>query len=374
MKVHRWIIAIGFIAITVFTLGFIKFQQIDEAMDMAASFPEPSATVNTAVTKVSENKQTYQVTGQAVAPQVITIQNELAGTIAKVNFKGGELVKKGQLLLALNTFEEQAQLVAAKARLKLAKITFERFQDLVQEKKISQQEFDTAEADFSVAKSDKVNIESIINKKQLFASFDGKVGLETYQVGQFLPANSKITKLVGNSPEMWIDFQLSQTKSRLAVGDTVSIQTINESIHKAYKTASIIAVTRYVQAQSRHLGYRAQLDEGQPWLNHNEIVKVTISKAAQPAILVSRAAVNRNHSGAYVFELIKDKDQQYRAKKLTVELGERIGDQQVILSGLQSNVLIATEGSFKLREGLLVYSSSLLKSEQAASSLAGALN
>ncbi len=371
MKLRRWIVAIVFIALTILILGFFKFQQIQAGMKMAASFPEPSATVNTVVTEVSEHKTSYQVTGQAVAPKVINIQNELAGTINKVNFKGGDSVKKGQLILALNIFEEKAQLVAAKAKLKLAKKSYKRMGVLVKDKKVSQQEFDSAEADLRIAQSDIANLESVISKKQLFASFDGKVGLETYQEGQFLPANSNITTLIGKGPEIWIDFQLAQTKQKLSVGDTVQISVISDDANE-HRAATIIAVNSFVKAQSRHLGYRARLDMGQLWLNHNEIVQVKVFKPAQRVVMVPKAAVNRNHYGSFVFQLIEDDAQKYRAKKVPVKLGSRAGDQQVILSGIESEMLIATDGAFKLREGILVYPKLLANSRVDDQALNGA--
>ncbi|WP_286262716.1 efflux RND transporter periplasmic adaptor subunit [Thalassotalea atypica] len=360
MKIHRWIIAILFIALTISGLGFFKFQQIQAAMDMAAAFPEPSASVNTITTEVSEHQSSFQVTGQAISIQAIEIQNELAGTIDTVNFKGGDQVKKGQHLLSLNILDEQAQLVAARAKQKLAKINFERMGVLVAEKKVSQQDYDAAEADLSIARAEIASLESTINKKQIFASFDGQVSLETYQVGQFLPANTTISTLIGNGPEIWIDFQLAQTKQRLSIGDKVAVRSITNG-QQQFKSATIIAINSQIKAQSRHLSFRAELPDGQSWLNHNEIVQVRVFNKTEQTVLLPKAAVNRNHFGAFVYELVQDDDQQYRAKKVPVELGVRTGDLQVIHSGLQPNMLIATDGSFKLREGILVYPKALAK-------------
>jgi len=355
MKIYRWITAFIFIAITISGLGFFKFQQIQAAMEMAAAFPEPSASVNTTVTEISEHKPFSQTTGQAVSTQAIEVQNELSGIIDKVNFKGGDQVTKGQLLLSLNTQEEEAQLVAAKARLKLAKINFERMGILVVEKKVSQQSYDAAEADLSIAQSEIANLETIINKKKIFASFNGNVGLETYQVGQFLPVNTTITTLIGNGPEIWVDFQLSQTKQRLSIGDTVTVASINNRQEQQYKPATIVAVNSQIKANSRHLNYRAELSDGESWLHHNEILKVKVFEQREQAVLVPKAAVVRNHYGSFVFELVQDDSKQYRAKKIPVEVGVRNGDFQIVLTGLKANTLIATDGAFKLREGLLVY-------------------
>lgn len=140
------------------------------------------------------------------------------------------------------------------------------------------------------------------------------MSLETYQVGQFLPANTTISTLIGNGPEIWIDFQLAQTKQRLSIGDKVAVRSITNG-QQQFKSATIIAINSQIKAQSRHLSFRAELPDGQSWLNHNEIVQVRVFNKTEQTVLLPKAAVNRNHFGAFVYELVQDDDQQYRAKK-----------------------------------------------------------
>ncbi|SFD50080.1 efflux RND transporter periplasmic adaptor subunit [Pseudoalteromonas denitrificans] len=354
MKLYRWFITIFIIAITVSGLGFAKFQQIQAAISMAESFPEPSATVNSIITTTTQYQESEEVTGQVSATQVVKLQNELSGIITKVNFSAGQTVKKGQLLLAINSVEEQTQLDAAEANLRLAKNNFSRMTKLLSNKKVSQQEFDTANAQLHVDKASVENFKAIIAKKEILAPFDGVVGLETYQVGQFIAINSDITTLVGSESVVWIDFQLAQTKEKLKLGDSVLIKAIND-VKTRYKTATIIAKNSQIKSQSRHMLYRAALDNGRQWYEHNEIVKIKVVKPSQSLVLVPNSAVSRNQSGNYLFVLEKDDNQQYRAHKIKVELGKRIEDQQIIKSGIEAGKRISTEGTFKLREGLLVY-------------------
>lgn len=354
MNIKAWLIAIFIVAVTVISLGFVKFQQIQAAMQMADSFPEPSATVNTHTTALSSYQKNYQVTGEVVATQVVSLQNELPGTIEKVNFDAGDTVTKGQLLLTLDTSQEQAQLSASQATLLLTKSSLERITTLFEQDKISQQEYDTAQAQYKIAQANTKHLKSVIAKKHIYAPFSGTLSLATYQVGQFLPAYSHITTLVGKQPTIWVDFQLPQTKQQLKVGDNVFVSNINEGSRHT-KVAKIIAVNSQIKSQSRHLQYRAQLDNADRWLKHNEIVKIKVLEAPQNIILVPSSSISRDHFGNYVFQLIENDKKQYRAKRITVELGIREQNQQVILSGLSTNVLISTDGTFKLREGLLVY-------------------
>jgi membrane fusion protein (multidrug efflux system) len=75
----------------------------------------------------------------------------------------------------------------------------------------------------------------------------------------------------------------------------------------------------------------------------------------QQVVVVPTNAIKRNHFGEFVYRLEKDEQQNWRAKAIKVELGERVEDQQIILSGLDVGEFIATEGAFKLQENLLVY-------------------
>jgi RND family efflux transporter MFP subunit len=355
LNIHRWLIATLVILIIISGLGFFKYQQVQAMLKMAESFPEPSATVGTVVTEISTYTPSIMVTGQAVATKVVVLQNELPGVIDHVAFSAGDFVTKGQLLLSQNTVEEKARLDAALASLKLARNNFERMQSLVKSNKVSQQQYDSADAEFKIAKANIVNLESIIAKKQFRAPFGGQLGLESYQVGQYLAANTNITSLVDDEPIMWIDFQLSQTQRQLALGDLVYVAAIHRDNNHSAVAAKIIAKSGQVTAQSRHMKYRAELPNGREWLSHNEIVKIQVPEVELQAAVVPAAAVVRNQSEAFVFELIMDETKQYRATALPVQLGTRDGDNQVILSGVSAGLLIATEGAFKLREGLLVY-------------------
>ena len=355
MKIYRWLITIFIIAVTISSLGFAKFQQIQAAMAMAESFPEPSAAVNSIVTEQTQYQTSEKTTGQISATQVVQLQNELAGNISNVNFSAGQTVEKGQVLLSFNATEELAQLKAAEASVILAQNNFERMTKLIKLKKISQQEYDASKAQLLVDQSSVENLKAIIAKKRIIAPFSGVVGLDTYQVGQFISANTALTTLVGNDSKVWIDLQLAQTKEKLKVGDSVLVKAINN--RQEYKEAKIIAKNSQIKSQSRHMKYRAQLQGGRQWFEHNEIVEVKVIKPEQSVILVPSASISRNQSGDYLFALDKDDNNQYRARSIKVEIGQRVADQQVVLTGIQAGQLISTQGTFKLREGLLVYPS-----------------
>ncbi|MBE0365934.1 hypothetical protein PULV_b0642 [Pseudoalteromonas ulvae UL12] len=355
MHIRRWALALFITVGTIAGLSFLKFQQVQAAIAFGESFPEPSATVQTTVTKKESFSAQYKVTGQARALQVVALQNQLSGNIVSVNFNAGDIVEAGQVLLSLDTSEEEAQLNAAKATFALAKSTLERNRQMLIGKKVSQQVVDSALADYQIAIANIDNLNSIINKKQVIAPFRGRVGIDTFEVGQFLPNNSPITTLIAQSNQIWVEFKLPQTKTRLAIGDQVWVEQINQHKTNPKISAKVVAKQTQMEANSRHQTYRVVLDNSDDVIAHNELLNIYITQPAQSVIMVPNLAITRTSQGDFVYQLRQDDTNTLRAHKLAVELGPRLGDNQAIISGLESNMLIATIGAFKLSQGLLVY-------------------
>jgi len=353
MKIMRWVTTIALITTVVTSLGFVKFSQIQAAMAMAEAFPEPSATVNTQVTETVNYQAKSKVTGQVVAPQMVDLTNEYQGKVTLIGFAPGQHVIEDQFLLELDSSEEKTRLSAAEARLTLAEKTVFRLRDLRAQNRVSAEALDQAEAELAINQSDVDNLRVIIEKKTIRAPFSGVVGLNQFNEGQFLPAFSMITTLVGQQKQMWIDFKLPQTAMPLELEQVIEFTTIENTVR--HGIAKIIAKTPILTASSRHIEYRAVF-ENVTELGHNTMVNLFVPKdKALNVVMVPNSAVKRDHFGDYVFLLEKDEQGQYRAAPRKVQLGLREKENQVVLEGLTGGEFIATEGSFKLREGLLVY-------------------
>lgn len=353
MKVKAWLAAILLVVLVIVALGFTKFTQIQAAIAFGESFPEPSATVKSVYAQTTQYTQTVKVVGQLSAPKQLTLSNEYPGLVSEVNYKPGDLVEKGQALIKLDTRIEAANLAAAKARLALAQSTFKRFEALLKQKRISQEEVDQARANLLVAEAEVTNLSLVIAKKTLSAPFAGRVGLEQYEVGQYLDGNTQLTTLVGVNPTIWLDFSLPQTIQQLAIGDTVTVQLIGQG--DTAIPAKVIAKTAQINAGSRQQGYRAELNNTDNQFTPNQIVSVFVPVATNTVVAVPTNAITRNHFGEFVYVLEKDAAQNWRAKPVKVTLGDKVHDQQMVLSGLSGGEFIAAEGAFKLSENLLVY-------------------
>lgn len=353
MSIKRWFISLFIVLTVIVSLGFVKFQQIQAAIAFGESFPEPSASVQSAVTESVPYARTTKVVGQLRATQEMVVRNEFAGEITFVGFTPGEVVPKGKLLMRIDTSIDEADLKAAQSRLKLAKLTYQRVKKLLAQNRVSEDEVDAAEAEIAVTKAEVKNLEIVIAKKNIRAQFAGRVGLNEFQVGELLAANSEITTLIGTGNEIWVDFAVPQTLPQPKVGDNIGIEVVARGSQR-YQ-AQVIALDPFIDVGSRQQSYRGILDNSQGELQHNQLVSVFVSEPETSVVVVPTNAIKRNHFGDFVYRLEKDELQNWRAKPVKVELGEKIQDQQIILTGLNVGEFIATEGAFKLQENLLVY-------------------
>src|SRR5690348_3319606 len=135
------------VVVVIAGLGFVKYRQIDTAMKAFANYQPPPVAVTTLAAKQESWPATLNAIGTVVAVQGVTVSADLPGIVNRINFESGQVVHQGDVLVELDTRQEQAQLAAAEADRDLAQVNFKRLQGLVKDGVITQAEFDKAEAD-----------------------------------------------------------------------------------------------------------------------------------------------------------------------------------------------------------------------------------
>lgn len=354
MNIVRWIIVTLILAGITFGLYSYKTSLQEASAAQGASMPEPAATVSAITVDTIAYQDKVQVNGEVQAFRSLTLNNELAGQITKLNAPSGSVVKKGQIVIELDHRDEDARLLSAEATLTLNQQTLNRYSKLQKNNEISEELVDQAKASVQIAKSTIAVLKTAIAKKELFAPFDAKVGIHNLEVGQYLDNNSQVLQLIGMHDFTWVDFYLPQVYQELPLGSLVNVNVIGKDNNVE---AKIIAVDPQLSNASRNLKYRAQIPSSTLSLKPNTLV--TVKAPTAPSIMVTVVpdlAIKRDPLGTYVFILEPESDgQSYRASQVKVEVGARQGNQVMITSGLIQGQLIANKGSFKLFPGMKVY-------------------
>lgn len=358
MSFLKWILTLLACAAIAGGLGYYKYVEIRSGIEMAANYPEQSATVEAGTVATAEYQPVIVLLGDVVAPRRLDLSNEFAGEIMAVGFRSGERVEAGQLLLQLDISLEQAQLEAARARAEVASLAYERNRRLVDSGVSNQEVLDRARADLATANAEIAVLERTIAKKTLRAPFSGRAGLHTFEPGQYLSENSLVTSLVGDSEELWVDFQVPQFYPPLVTGDRVGLKPAGGSAAAGVIEATVIAENTVLNTGNRSRAYRASLPLT-PGLAPQAMVQVEAPVATAEILLqVPSTAIQNDPLGQYVFVLRDDPASgAFRAQRQGVSV-RVIRNGQALLepgSGLQAGQRIATAGAFKLYQGILTH-------------------
>jgi membrane fusion protein, multidrug efflux system len=283
----------------------------------------------------------------------VEIRNELAGTVVEMGFASGDIVEAGQVLVRLDTREEDASLAAAQADARLAQVVFDRRDRLRSSPAISELDLDRAREELAAATARVANLEAVIAKKTLVAPFRARVGLTDLQPGAYLDTGTRIAMLQGVDPDAYVDFALPQDMAA-AIRPGVSVKLAGAQIPGGSVAAEIVAEDASVDATNRAVRFRAIARGLGERLRPGAFVDVVaVTAPPRPALLVPLTAVRRAPYGQHVFVLV-DEDGRSRARQRVVHTGAVQGTDIVVTDGLAEGELIAGAGSFKLREGLLV--------------------
>ncbi len=338
-------------------LAGVKFRQIQVGAAQAASFQPPPEAVTTAIAKSGEWPEALTAIGTATAVQGVTLSADLPGTVAEIAFESGKQVRAGQVLVRLDTRQEQSQLAAVEAQRDLARLNLKRLSDLRQQGIVSEADYDRASAELKQAEARVGEIRATLERKQIRAPFDGLLGIRQVSLGQYLDAGDPVVPLQSLDP-IYVSFSVPQQEvAKLRVGGAVRVAP--EGGAAAELTGRITAVDSIVDQATRNLQVQATFANGQGRLRPGMFVQAHIvlgrstDVVALPASAVSYAPYG--DSVFVVTELKSPAGQPSRGvEQRFVKLGGSRGDQVAVLSGVAPGDEVVTSGAFKLRQGAAV--------------------
>ncbi len=330
-----------------------KIVSVRHASAASASPPEPVEAVEVAVARPRQHRRTTTAIGTVIALRSITLRNELPGTVREIRFVPGQIVQAGALLVALDVSVEEAELAAQEAQAAAAESLLRRVQRASQNRAASEAEVDRARAERDVALAQMARIRAIIARKTLRAPFRARVGLADVHPGQYLNEGSQITTLQGVDDAAHVDFAVPQpVAAGLRVGQRVEIFTGSET---SSTPARIVAFDARIDPATRNAAVRARIEDAANGPRPGASVRVLVPVGPpETAVVVPVSALRRDPGGDHVFVIAPGADGKPRAQRRPVESGPLLGDDVLIHRGLAAGEQVATTGSFKLRDAVLV--------------------
>lgn len=318
---------------------------------MSGFQPPPSVVAVTDVKQV-EWRSTLTAVGSLVAVSGVAVTNEIAGMVKTIHFDSGQSVKKGQLLVELDSVTDQSELNGLLAAQRLAQIKFERSKKLISGKFVSKSDYDQNQALLDEALAAVATKKTVIEKKSIRAPFSGNLGIRQIDVGQFLNPGSDIVDLQQLDP-IYIDFQLPERY----LGDLADDQRVNVSVQaypgKVFK-GRVSAISPLIDQNTRSIQIRATLLNNDRLLHPGMFAQVqAVSDKSRTVLTLPDTAISYNPYGDFVF-VVESGTQGLTVESRQVETGETRKGRVEIVKGLSLGERVVSAGQIKLRNDMPV--------------------
>ncbi len=302
-----------------------------------------------AVSAMKSGYQTWQpqlkAVGSTRAISGVFVTSEVAGIVQSIHFKPGDIVKKGSLLVQLNADSDIALLHSLEIQARQAATVWERDKKQFKAQAISREALDAATSDAKSKLAQALQQKELVAKKSISAPFDGKLGINDINPGQFINPGTPIVSLQ-SLDNLYLDFYLPQQRvAEIAVGQTV-VYTVN-AYPQDVSSGTITCIDPNVDPATRNIRIEATVKNTRHLLlpGMYATVELQVGKPEQ-LLTLPQTAVTYNPYGDVVYLI-----ENGRAKQALVVTGTTRGDQVAIVSGIKEGDTVVTAGQLKLRNG-----------------------
>ncbi|HKJ71148.1 MAG TPA: efflux RND transporter periplasmic adaptor subunit, partial [Gammaproteobacteria bacterium] len=178
----------------------------------------PPVTVTTTEASARTWQPELHAVGSLTASNGVQVSPEAAGRVADIAFESGQQVQAGDLLVALNTDTEEAEVRRLQAEKELAENQLRRRRRLLRQNQTSQESVDEAAASVKSLSAQIERERTLIAKKRIRAPFDGVVGIRRVDMGEYVSPGDPLVTLQDLEP-LFVDFNLPQKDlDRVATG------------------------------------------------------------------------------------------------------------------------------------------------------------
>lgn len=292
--------------------------------------------------------------GMATADDAVNLAFKISGQILSVDVSKGDYVKKGELLARLDPRDVELQKAADRSQFERAKSQYERMQRLLDHEAVSQQEYESARAQYVQAQSAYENSKDLLSETNLRAPFGGVIERTYVDTYQRVQSGQTILRLV-NPMSTTVEFTMPEKSLPLLFDSTIRFSVTFDNIPNRQFVARL---DTYAKTSSDASGFPVSLkiERGEaeryrisPGMTCQVMMHTQGKGARQSTLVVPLSAIYAPASGGeYVWRVTSDG----RVKLSPVTLGEVYGRDMVsITSGLAAGAEIVTAGVYKLRDG-----------------------
>ncbi|MBY5980088.1 efflux RND transporter periplasmic adaptor subunit [Ferrimonas balearica] len=337
-----------------------------EQASTPTALPPPSVQVTAAT--MQDYQPVRLFSGRIEAIEDIRISAQVSGYLTQRLVSDGQRVTAGTPLFEIDPRPYRAALSAAKATLAealasrdIAQVNLTRNKELLGRGSVSESDIDNLSASLAMAEARVLQAQAALEKAELdlshttiVAPIDGQVGAAMAAVGDLVgPQSGPLMTLVQQDP-IRTSFRISE-RERLAMvvnglmdDDTVEVS-LNLGQGKNYQQPGTISFfDNRIDLATGTLALHADFANPEGVLLPGQFVQVQVRpQQALNGVVIPNRAVQNDQQGSFVMVVAADNTVERRA----IEPGSRLGQEIVVLEGLESGERVVTSGLHRVRSG-----------------------
>jgi multidrug efflux system membrane fusion protein len=360
----RWWLWLGGFVLCAGVYGWFVHSGTTPTVIKAPSVPVAASFVKTGNLDVYLNQ-----IGTVTPFATVTIKSRIAGQIMKIDFKEGQLVKAGDLLVSIDPSPYEAQLSQTEgqlardqATLANAKVTLERYRYLYKTGIIASQDADNQEALYRQALGTVQNDQGMIAGVKINLAYcrivspiQGRVGLRQVDVGNYVVSAQNLVVVTQLQPISVVfsipEDDIPEVVNDMRDGRQVPVVAWNRDFSKKIGTGSLLTFDNQVDENTGTVKLRAQFSNPDYALFPEAFVNATMPvKTIQNSLLVPTAAIQSGAQQSFVY--VVQPNSTVIQRQVTV--GPSQGDVTAITKGVAAGEKVVTDGLDKLQPGTKV--------------------
>ena len=355
--------------------------------------PAPTGPIEVGVVTLSPTPValTRELPGRTSAYRVAEVRARVNGIVLKRLFTEGSDVKEGQPLFTIDPAPYQAALDSAKATLARAeanaanaKLTADRYADLVRDNAVSKQEYENAMASLKAADADVAAARAALDTARINLGYtkvtspvSGRIGRSAVTEGAYvMAAQATLLATVQQLDPVYVDLtqssvevlqlrrQLAEGKLQGAGKDQALVKLVFEDGREYSVPGALQFADVTVDPTTGSIALRALFPNPHKELLPGMFVRARLEQGVAPdAILVPQVGVTRDQKGQPTALVVNAQNKVERRQLVT---DRAVGDAWLVTSGVKSGERVIVEGLQKVRPGAEVSAVPASSTKQAA--------
>ncbi|WP_439107921.1 efflux RND transporter periplasmic adaptor subunit, partial [Congregibacter sp.] len=290
-----------------------------------------------------------EAVGTARAYRSVSLFPEVAGEVVQLNFQPGDRVSQGDVLVALDSRDEELALELAELRFTDGKRMLERYtkaNDSVG-RTVPETTIDTARTALDSARIERDRAKIALERRFITAPFDGFVGITDVDAGDRVDTTTEITTIDDRSV-LLVSFDVPEAfVGRLQTGDPVNVEVW--SAERTQASGTVVDLGSRVDPLSRAFTARAEVPNDGDQLRPGMSFRVELNLTGNTFPAVPEVALQWGAEGAYIWIV-----ENNQARRVAATLVQRQEGRVLVDAEVPPGSLVVGEGVQSMRDGISV--------------------